>query len=77
MAEQNGRFPGIRASRGGPLVSHLSFADDSVSFGDAIPHQAAEVRCILNVYEAASGNRYSFPFFGRILGPKHLLKTKE
>lgn len=43
--------------RGGPRISHLFFADDSVIFGDASFSRAAEVRRIINVYEVASGQK--------------------
>lgn len=57
VAEQNGRFPRVAVCRGGPRISHLFFADDSVIFGDASFSRAAEVRRILNVYEVASGQK--------------------
>lgn len=57
VAQDNGIFRGISASRGGPQISHLFFADDNVIFGDVVPPQAAEVRRILKDYEAASGQK--------------------
>lgn len=55
--EQNGTFPKLMASKGGPWVSHLFFDDDSVIFGDAVPSQTYEIRRILYTYEVASGQR--------------------
>ena len=57
MAQYNGRFHGVCASRGGPRISNLFFADDSNIFGDATERYAMEAHRILNTYESASGQK--------------------
>lgn len=44
----------------GPRISHLCFADDSIVFGSANFKEAARVKQILALYEAASGQQLNF-----------------
>jgi len=54
-AEWKGVINGTRICRGAPTVSHLLFADDCFLFFGASKHEAMEMKNILSVYEAASG----------------------
>ena len=55
MAELRRSISGMAAFRGGPVVSHLLFADDSVVFCHADPIQCQNLLKILEVYKKASG----------------------
>ncbi|XP_023871998.2 uncharacterized protein LOC111984613 [Quercus suber] len=57
QAVQRRRLRGIAASRSGPKLSHLFFADDSLIFGQATHEECAEIRRILKVYEDSSGQQ--------------------
>lgn len=48
---------GVRASRNGPEISHLFFADDSLLFTRANRQECSVIVDILNKYEAASGQK--------------------
>lgn len=45
---------GMKVSRGGPSITHLFFADDSLIFCKANSQQASELMRILKCYESAS-----------------------
>ncbi|XP_043809044.1 uncharacterized protein LOC122722412 [Manihot esculenta] len=51
----SGSLQGYRVSRGGPQISHLFFADDSLIFFRASVQEALELKRILRMYENASG----------------------
>lgn len=46
-----------KASRRGPEISHLLFADGSIIFGKVSKHGAALLRDTLSIYEQCSGQR--------------------
>ncbi|XP_048499711.1 uncharacterized protein LOC104890046 isoform X5 [Beta vulgaris subsp. vulgaris] len=51
---------GARASRSGPEISHLLFADDSLLFTRATRQECTEIVDILNLYELASGQKINY-----------------
>lgn len=46
---------GVRSSRGGPIVSHLLFVNDSILFNKATKASGLRIRSIMVVHEKASG----------------------
>ena len=57
QASISGRLRGIQTSRGGPWVSHLFFADNSLLFSHATIVDSERFMDILNLYEASSGQK--------------------
>ncbi|XP_019150554.1 PREDICTED: uncharacterized protein LOC109147346 [Ipomoea nil] len=55
-----GRWKGIKASREGPLVSHLFFADDMILFKEATVDQALEMKDCLSSFYTSSGQKMNF-----------------
>ncbi|KAA3481589.1 reverse transcriptase [Gossypium australe] len=60
MAKQNGLVKGTRASRSGPAISHLLFADDCILFGEAPERGARVLKGILQEYAYCSGQCVNF-----------------
>ena len=56
-AEREQTIRGIAICRGGPRLSHLFFADDSVIFCRASQHEGEVLQNILKLYERASGQK--------------------
>ena len=48
---------GVKICRGGPRLSHLFFADDSLIFCKATFEECDELQRLLKVYEKASGQQ--------------------
>ncbi|XP_056695804.1 uncharacterized protein [Spinacia oleracea] len=59
-AVESGDIHGARASRNGPAVSHLLFADDILLFARANRRECQKIVDILNIYEAASGQKINY-----------------
>jgi hypothetical protein len=57
QAERMGHITGVSISRGGPRVSHLLFADDSLLFCQASIEASETLMRILSIYEDSSGQK--------------------
>lgn len=55
-----GAWRPTRASRGGPMISNLAFADDLILFPEATPDQADIVASCLDQFCEVSGSKVSF-----------------
>ncbi|KAA3481346.1 reverse transcriptase [Gossypium australe] len=60
IAKKKGFIIGAKASRKGPEISHLLFADDCMMFGEAIEKGARVLKDMLQVYESCSGQCVNF-----------------
>uniref|UniRef100_A0A2N9G6K5 Reverse transcriptase domain-containing protein n=1 Tax=Fagus sylvatica TaxID=28930 RepID=A0A2N9G6K5_FAGSY len=56
-AKLAGELQGVSISRGGPKITHLFFADDSLLFCKATTQDVTRIQNILNEYEMASGQQ--------------------
>ena len=56
-AETDGIIRGVAASRGGPCISHLLFADDSLLFCRASVEECQQVISLLKLYKDALGQK--------------------
>lgn len=54
------KLHGFKASRSGPAISHLFFADDSLVFCKATLEEAKNLSHILDIYKQASGQEVNF-----------------
>ena len=73
----NGILEGVSVCHGGPKLSHLFFANDSLIFCKASLEECDTLQQILKVYEDASGqqlNRAKNPYF---LAETHLMISKR
>lgn len=59
-AVQDKHLHRIKASRSGPAISHLFFADDSLLISRATQNECLKIVEILNSYEEASGQKVNF-----------------
>ncbi|KAA3479382.1 reverse transcriptase [Gossypium australe] len=59
-AKKQGLLRGAKASRRGPEISHLLFADDCIMFGEASEKGARILKDILKEYESCSGQYVNF-----------------
>ncbi|XP_021755418.1 uncharacterized protein LOC110720672 [Chenopodium quinoa] len=57
---QIGELHGAKASRSGPVISHLLFANDSLFFARANRCECEAIVDILNKYEVASGRKINY-----------------
>lgn len=55
-----GRWRALKASRSGPKVSHLFFADDLMLFSEASEDQVACIKVGLNLFCKASGQKVNY-----------------
>ncbi|GMJ10719.1 hypothetical protein HRI_004741100 [Hibiscus trionum] len=59
-AKQHGLLPGLGASKHGPKVNHLLFADDCIVFINSKSEEAAHLKFALQTYASASGQAVNF-----------------
>ena len=74
-AKNEGALKGISISRGGPKLTHLFFADDSLLFCKASTTEVSCVQDLLTEYELASGqqiNRQKTTLFFSRSTPRHI-----
>ena len=76
-AETDGIIRGAATSRGGPCISYLLFVDDILLFCCALVEECQQVNSLLNLYEAALGQKINTDktslFFSSNIG----LETQE
>ncbi|KAA3455435.1 reverse transcriptase [Gossypium australe] len=60
VAQQEENLKGVKASRSGPQISHLLFADDCITFGEATERGAGLLKKILQEYRRCSGQIVNF-----------------
>lgn len=57
---REGLLKGVKASKSGPQVTHLLFADDCILFGEALRKEALAFKEILSEYKRCSGQCVNF-----------------
>ncbi|KAA3474747.1 reverse transcriptase [Gossypium australe] len=60
LAQQEENFRGVKASRRGPQISHLLFADDCILFSEATERGADLLKRVLREYRTCSGQQVNF-----------------
>ncbi|WJX95209.1 hypothetical protein P8452_76553 [Trifolium repens] len=58
--ESRGLLHGVRICRGSPSISHLLFADDNFLFCKASVSEVTNLKHVLDIYEAASGQAINY-----------------
>ncbi|XP_040956169.1 uncharacterized protein [Gossypium hirsutum] len=60
LAQEENILKGVKASRRGPAISHLLFADDCILFVEATDRGSYSLKQTLQEYETSSGQRVNF-----------------
>ena len=76
-AKIDGIIRGVAASRGGPCISYLLFADDILLFCCALVEECQQVNSLLNLYEAALGQKINTDKTSLFFSSNTGLKTQE
>jgi hypothetical protein len=82
QAQIEKELAGVSFGRGGPTITHLLFADDSIVFLEASQGNMEALKDVLQQYEECSGQKVNLQkssiFFGKKCGEenKRLLKNK-
>jgi TPR repeat protein len=82
QAQQEKELAGVRFGRGGPTITHLLFADDSIVFLEASQGNMDALKAVLEQYEECSGQKVNLQkssiFFGKKCGEyyKRMLKSR-
>ena len=74
---QMGSWRPLRASRYGPALSNLAFADDLILFGDASLEQAETMKKCLDTFCATSGSKVSLSKSKIYFSPNTNAQTRE
>ena len=76
-AETDGIIRRVATSRGGPCISHLLFVYDSLLFCHALVEECQQVNSLLNLYEAASGQKVDTDKTSLFFSNNTRLETQE
>lgn len=76
-AQQTGHIKGIRVSNGGPSISHIQFADDSLFFLKADQKNSTSLLKIFNEYGEASGQVINFDKSSITFGSRVYQQTRD
>ncbi|KAA3483545.1 reverse transcriptase [Gossypium australe] len=77
IAKRRGLLKGAKASRRGPAISHLLFADDCILFGEASTTGAKILKDILQDYKICSGQCVNFSKSTVFFSPNTSEENKE
>lgn len=76
-AMQSNQLHGFRASRAGPPISHMFFADDSLLFCQANEGECDKLLSLLQVYAKASGQHVNFQKSALLFGKTVPLEIQQ
>lgn len=76
-ARREGTFHGPKASKSGPSIFHLLFADDSIIFCRATTGDFNGIKTILRLYEDAMGQQINFDKFSILVSPNTIGDTQR
>ena len=76
-AQNDGLLKGFKASRNGPSVTHLFFADDSILFARAEKEESKRVKHMLHLYEQHFGQMINVSKPALFFGPNTRNEFKE
>ncbi|KAK2638578.1 hypothetical protein Ddye_026373 [Dipteronia dyeriana] len=69
--KKKGNISGFKCSKGGPVISHLYFIDDSLVFTKANEKNCAAIKTILEVYVKASGQVINYDKSSMSISPSN------
>ena len=77
MHQRNGLLKGIQASRNGPKITHLFFADDSIFFANANGEEGEKLKLILQMYEPNFGQKINLDKSEVLFSPNTNIESKR